>query len=328
MVDLSQNWLSWVGSLDIRGCQGIQVVINSDWDVKEQEWLRLTLTNALPNVLFCGYQDIKMCGKEFWAGKRWWLDGEVERVKHWLKFGEPKGWKDTKFENVIFATPRAPFMQKKAERFDLFEKYFDLSPHGGRPVATPLHHLSSRRKKIDGALHPDSLLSILRPDEEVIAPERLSKQMIIVAATTPAKVLSAIVAAMSECYVRTPVWHHPSIAESIGELKLPSMQTSELGNYLKAVKSDDAAVEERLWNDRLLMFKGVQDSKVRYKALDTFWDGMLRRYRISITCSFVAYLKVEYGNDWATLLPAAEAQISSGKQKREGAISAHMVQEL
>eukprot|EP00957_Ditylum_brightwellii_P180973 13787268-Ditylum_brightwellii.AAC.1 len=133
---------------------------------------------------------------------------------------------------------------------------------------------------------------------------------------------------MSERYLRTPVLHHPLIAKSIGEPKLPPTQTSELGNYLKAVKSDDAAVEERLWNDRLLMFKGGQDDKVWYKALDILQDGMLHRYRLNITCSFVAYLKVEYGNDWATLLPAAEAQKSSGKQKREGAISAHMLQEL
>eukprot|EP00957_Ditylum_brightwellii_P164717 12541165-Ditylum_brightwellii.AAC.1 len=159
-------------------------------------------------------------------------------------------------------------MQKKVERFDLFEKYFDLSQHvmhqdvggvtagqweigypvgykdlrdnllsyfsnkliqpsarhilrfvkGGRPVATPLHHLSSRRKKIDGTLHPDSLVSTFRPDEEVIVPgasasgwvrrallaneianafnlpayvhfdtEWLSKEIAIAAATTPAK---------------------------------------------------------------------------------------------------------------------------------------------
>eukprot|EP00957_Ditylum_brightwellii_P126953 9678531-Ditylum_brightwellii.AAC.1 len=63
MVVLLQNWPSWVRSLDIKGCQDIRVVINSDWDVREQEWLRLTLTNTLPNVLFVSIRISKCMGR-------------------------------------------------------------------------------------------------------------------------------------------------------------------------------------------------------------------------------------------------------------------------
>eukprot|EP00957_Ditylum_brightwellii_P119360 9105967-Ditylum_brightwellii.AAC.1 len=44
---------------------------------------------------------------------------------------------------------------------------------GGRPISTPGHSRTgsaSKCQKTSGALHPNSLLSLVDPDEEVIAP--------------------------------------------------------------------------------------------------------------------------------------------------------------
>eukprot|EP00957_Ditylum_brightwellii_P032033 2428845-Ditylum_brightwellii.AAC.1 len=36
MVVVSQNWSSWVDSLDIIECKDIQVILNNSWEVYEQ----------------------------------------------------------------------------------------------------------------------------------------------------------------------------------------------------------------------------------------------------------------------------------------------------
>eukprot|EP00957_Ditylum_brightwellii_P054623 4138600-Ditylum_brightwellii.AAC.1 len=49
MAVLSQNWPSWVNSLDIMGCKDIQVVLNS-WEECKQEWLQTTMQEVRHNI--------------------------------------------------------------------------------------------------------------------------------------------------------------------------------------------------------------------------------------------------------------------------------------
>eukprot|EP00957_Ditylum_brightwellii_P131722 10046187-Ditylum_brightwellii.AAC.1 len=46
MVVVSQNWLSWVDSLDIVGCIDIQAILNKSWELHEQEWLQIAMQEA------------------------------------------------------------------------------------------------------------------------------------------------------------------------------------------------------------------------------------------------------------------------------------------
>eukprot|EP00957_Ditylum_brightwellii_P189098 14394423-Ditylum_brightwellii.AAC.2 len=72
----------------------------------------------------------------------------------------------------------------------------------------------------------------------------------------------------------TVLKHHGKAAPSIETLPSYTSQEEKI-TYLKAVNTDDAAVEENMWNDRLEECRGEQDEQTWLSALNTLQNDML-----------------------------------------------------
>eukprot|EP00957_Ditylum_brightwellii_P149840 11411249-Ditylum_brightwellii.AAC.1 len=86
-------------------------------------------------------------------------------------------------------------------------------------------------------------------------------------------------------------------------------------NYLKAVKADNAAVEENLWNDRLKDCRGNHEEQTQLRVLNILHDTMLKRYRLNITRSFIKYLTIAHGKEWSALVVLSKTKTRLRKQK-------------
>eukprot|EP00957_Ditylum_brightwellii_P126316 9630414-Ditylum_brightwellii.AAC.1 len=129
MVVLSQNFPSWLDSLDMQGCQDIRIIVNNTWDVVEREWVKSSLESACPNVTIYNSKGLYLWEKSDWVKNRWWLDGDWDWIQHWLKISWEKGWKDTKFSNVIFVAPWASFKHNQTNNNALITACYDMSKH-------------------------------------------------------------------------------------------------------------------------------------------------------------------------------------------------------
>eukprot|EP00957_Ditylum_brightwellii_P152543 11611437-Ditylum_brightwellii.AAC.1 len=85
--------------------------------------------------------------------------------------------------------------------------------------------------------------------------------------------------------------------------------------YLKAVKADDATVDESLWNQQAERYQGGREKEPWCKALDTMRKFILFCYRKNTTCGLTEHLHSTYGKHWLGLLPEVHRQKQSGKRK-------------
>ena len=71
--------------------------------------------------------------------------------------------------------------------------------------------------------------------------------------------------------------------------------------HTKAVKADDATVEEDLWNRAVLEPFGITYSSVKQGSMFEFLRrAMSRRYKLNVLRSFVRYMLVTYGDELCT----------------------------
>ena len=85
----------------------------------------------------------------------------------------------------------------------------------------------------------------------------------------------------------------------------------------KAAKNDDAKANEGEWNERLgKMLPEDYDPAKHDNLFEKFRDFNLRWYCQKVRRSFVAYLRITYGDNWYELANGGSSNRASGKRKR------------
>eukprot|EP00957_Ditylum_brightwellii_P116018 8850887-Ditylum_brightwellii.AAC.2 len=130
MVVVVQYWSGgWIDTLINRGCQSLWVVENVIWTGEELEWMKASYMDVTAKVIWVTQGEIDIWTKDFICLSMWWMDGEWKLIESWSKWHIQKCHDTKSFANLIFVTPRSPFMHKRIDKSAMLLKYFNVPYH-------------------------------------------------------------------------------------------------------------------------------------------------------------------------------------------------------